>query len=267
VTTQKANVSHLPLWPGKRHPLTGEPLRAIAMHPRTGQPVWPCMGGAPDDPPGNDDWTKVFEGKTPAEVQAALTAAEAKAAERDQWTNVFTGRKPEDVKADMRKHEQRAAQNKAKADKLDELAGTLGITPPPDPDDPNDKDKNRLVDPDAVTAAVEAEKARTRATLIENAVLRHAPTGVSGVALVDSRAFMDTAAKLDPAAEDFTTKLGEAIKTATEGPDGARFKIGRDRPGLDPRRGLESEGEQGSVEAGRTAYAERKKARRSYANA
>jgi hypothetical protein len=42
----------LPVHPTLRHPLTGEPLRAIAIRPN-GKPLWPIMGGAPDDPPPN----------------------------------------------------------------------------------------------------------------------------------------------------------------------------------------------------------------------
>lgn len=40
----------LPLHPSKRHPLTGEPLRAVWVRP-DGRVMWPMMGGAPDDPP------------------------------------------------------------------------------------------------------------------------------------------------------------------------------------------------------------------------
>ncbi|NUO57320.1 MAG: hypothetical protein HOV78_11690 [Hamadaea sp.] len=41
----------LPIHPTKRHPLTGEPLRALWVRP-DGRVCWPMMGGAPD---GDDD--------------------------------------------------------------------------------------------------------------------------------------------------------------------------------------------------------------------
>lgn len=43
----------LPLHPTNRHPLTGERLRAVWIRP-DGRPVWPIMGGAPDDQAGGD---------------------------------------------------------------------------------------------------------------------------------------------------------------------------------------------------------------------
>lgn len=43
----------LPLHPSMRHPLTGQPLRAIALHPKTGRPVWPIMGGDDTVPPSD----------------------------------------------------------------------------------------------------------------------------------------------------------------------------------------------------------------------
>ena len=46
---------NLPLHPSRRHPLTGEALRAIALHPKTGDPVWPIMGGDDTVPPKQDD--------------------------------------------------------------------------------------------------------------------------------------------------------------------------------------------------------------------
>ncbi|WP_181312473.1 hypothetical protein [Nocardioides campestrisoli] len=42
---------NLPIHPVNRHPLTGQPLRAIALHPRTGAPVWPILGGDDTVPP------------------------------------------------------------------------------------------------------------------------------------------------------------------------------------------------------------------------
>jgi hypothetical protein len=43
-------ISTLPLHPSMRHPLTGEPLRALYID-KTGRARFPIMGSAPDDPP------------------------------------------------------------------------------------------------------------------------------------------------------------------------------------------------------------------------
>lgn len=47
------DLDNLPVHPTMRHPLTGEPLRALYVD-RHGRARFPIMGGAPDDPPGGD---------------------------------------------------------------------------------------------------------------------------------------------------------------------------------------------------------------------
>lgn len=44
----------MPIHPTMRHPLTGEPLRAVWVRP-DGRAMWPVMGAAPDDPAGGGD--------------------------------------------------------------------------------------------------------------------------------------------------------------------------------------------------------------------
>lgn len=44
-------MQHLPTHPHLRHPLTGEPLRAVGFSRRG--PIWPILGAAPDDPPAD----------------------------------------------------------------------------------------------------------------------------------------------------------------------------------------------------------------------
>lgn len=51
----------LPVHPTMRHPLTGEPLRAIYVR-RDGRAQYPIMGGAPDDGGGGDDQGDQGEG-------------------------------------------------------------------------------------------------------------------------------------------------------------------------------------------------------------
>lgn len=50
-------MQHLPIHPSKRHPLTGEPIKAVG-HGKRG-PIWPILGASDDPPPadpppGND---------------------------------------------------------------------------------------------------------------------------------------------------------------------------------------------------------------------
>lgn len=49
-----SNDLNLPIHPSRRHPLTGEPLRAIWVRP-DGRVMWPIIGAAPDDPPPADN--------------------------------------------------------------------------------------------------------------------------------------------------------------------------------------------------------------------
>lgn len=67
---------NLPLHPSMRHPLTGEPLRAI-YRDRHGRPRYPIMGGAPE---GDDDAAKAAAAKAAEEKAAADKAAADKAA-------------------------------------------------------------------------------------------------------------------------------------------------------------------------------------------
>lgn len=69
----------------------------------------------------------------------------------------------------------------------------------------------------AQTAAEERDAARleAKATKVENAVLRAAgKLGADPESLTDSRSFMRALEAIDPAADDFATQVGEAIKAA-----------------------------------------------------
>ncbi len=61
----------------------------------------------------------------------------------------------------------------------------------------------------------------------ERAVLMAAPNlEANGLALLDSRCFMDAVSRLDPAADDFGDKLADAIKGAAE--NNAAYKVNRE---------------------------------------
>jgi hypothetical protein len=242
----------LPKHPTRRHPRTGLALEAIGLHPKTGRPLWPILGAS------EDDWSSVFEGQTPAEVKQALEAAQeaaTKAGTDDSpWTALFADQTPEKVKEaleESRKWETRAKGNKGKADLFDELAKKItGDDGEPDPEKLNQE----------LTAA----QRDARATKIENAVLKNAIKHDANPALLaDSRSFMDSIAELDPSADDFASRISDAIKKAVT--DNEALKVTAPSSGPKPVRqqGKPSEGKQGGVQAGADLYDERRRRRSS----
>jgi hypothetical protein len=215
------NALTLPTHPRIVHPRTGEPVRAIALHPRTGVPVWPIMGGdgTEDDKNDKNDWSKVFGDKTPEQVKTEYDAAVAKAAAPpagdDPWSKLFPDLTPDQVKEKLdnsRRWEDRAKDNKDKAGLAEVLLEALGVKP-------------AEAKPEELRQQVTSSQAEAKATKVENAVLRRASVkGGDGPALTDSRTFMEIAGKLDPSADDFATKLDEAVeKFLTDNP---RYKLG-----------------------------------------
>lgn len=238
----------LPTHPTLRHPRTGLALRAIGFHPRTGRPLWPIIGAA------EDDWSSVFEGKTPTEVKQALddaVAAAEKAGGDNPWAELFKDQKPEDVKEALensRKWEARAKGNKTKAEQLDALVEVI-------------TGKKDDTDPEKLKGDLTAAQRETRATKVENAVLKSAGKHDADASLLaDSRSFMASIADLDPAADDFNTKLDAAIKKAVENNEALKVTTaGGPRPVR--QQGRPSEGKQSGVQAGADIYAERHKRR------
>ncbi|GAA1138421.1 hypothetical protein [Nocardioides aquiterrae] len=237
----------LPTHPTLRHPRTGLALQAIGLHPRTKLPLWPILGAA------EDDWSSVFEGKTPDQVKKELEDALAAASggtDDSPWTELFKDMKPEDVKTaleESRKWESRAKGNKTKADQFDELAKLIAGESEDEPD--ADKLKSELT----------AAQRQARATQIENAVLkRHGKHDANAALLVDSRTFMDSVRDLDPSADDFASKLDAAIKKAVDDNDAFKVAPTATRPKPVRQQGTPSDGKQGgSVASGREAYEQR----------
>jgi hypothetical protein len=240
----------LPTHATLRHPRTGLALAAIGIHPKTGEPVWPILGAS------EDDWSSVFEGKTPTEVKQAFDDALAKAeaaGDTSPWAEMFADQKPEDVKEALensRKWETRAKGNKTKADQFDELVKK--ITGKDDGDH----------DPEKLGQELTAAQRETRTTKIENAVLKRASKQDGNPSLlVDSRSFMDSVKDLDPTADDFTSKLDDAIKKAVD--DNESLKVTAAGPRPVRQQGKPSEGKQGGVQTGADMYLERRSRRSS----
>lgn len=100
------------------------------------------------------------------------------------------------------------AAEEAKASLVQELGKALGLV--------KDDDKDAAPpDPAKLQQAIESATAAHRETAIELAVFKGASKhDADPSALTDSRAFMAKLAKLDPSADDFNRKVGEAIKAA-----------------------------------------------------
>jgi hypothetical protein len=247
----------LPNHPRIVHPRTGMPVQAIAQHPRTGRLVWPIMGGDGSEADANE-WSKVFGEKTPEQVKTEYDAAVAKAAAppaqgENPWSKLFPGETPEQVQeklANSRKWEERAKDNKPKADVAKALLEVLGM-------------QGETPAPDAAAQQLSATQAEAKATKIENAVLRRTMVkdgetvvNVDTAGLSDSRTFMDKVAKLDPAAEDFTTQLDTTIAAFVK--DNPRYLAttvpGSTRPAPVKQQGQQSAGKTGGVAAGHDLF-------------
>lgn len=243
------NIATLPFHRHLVHPRTGKPLQAIGIRP-DGRPVWPLMGGDGSEDDAND-WAKVFEGQTPAQVRAALDDANRLAQEATNgasaWSNAFGDQSPEEVKKaleDSRRWETRAKAHKVKADQFDELARAV---------------VGEDADLEAIRSAftdISSERGKTAEVLRENAVLRNSmKLQANADRLIDSRSFMDTVKGLDPSASDFTEKITAAITKAVEDDPTLKTTGGTPRPAR--QQGTPSSGQTGSVQAGRDAYTTR----------
>lgn len=113
------------------------------------------------------------------------------------------------------------------------LAKALGLDDGEDPPDPEAL-QAQLAERDATLKQQQVELAAFKAAG------RH---GANPDALLDSRSFLDKAAKLDPAAEDFTSKLDDTIKQALEANANLKATPGGGRnggPAQGPRSGAGS---------------------------
>lgn len=230
------------------HPRTGKQLHPLGYR-KSGAPIWPIMGGDGTEPDANA-WTEVFGDKSPEDVKKALDDALAQPGGDSPWDDLFKDQKPEDVKAavdESRKWESRSKANKTKADAYDALVEK--ITGKSDEDQP---------DPEKLAGDLTAAQRETRATKVENAILRRAGKHEADAGmLVDSRTFMASVADLDPSADDFTSKVDDAIKKAVDDNDAFRVVVSTG-PRPVRQQGKPSKGKQGGIQAGAELYNSRR---------
>jgi hypothetical protein len=104
--------------------------------------------------------------------------------------------------------------------------------------------------PQAGQAPADDTAAQLRAANTKVAILTHAGKhGANPTALTDSMSFMAQVAKLDPAADDYTKKLSDAIKQAVA--DHPHYASGQ-APGTSPRGGSDGTGRPGAPNRPRT---------------
>lgn len=114
-----------------------------------------------------------------------------------------------DARKEAGNHRAAKSAEKDRADaaeqRLADVLKALGVDTDDDPD------------PDALKQAIDAKDAQLRARDVELAAYRAAmKQGANPDALLDSRQFLDTVSKLDPADEKFSASLEDAIKQAVE---------------------------------------------------
>ncbi|OPC83013.1 hypothetical protein B4N89_20585 [Embleya scabrispora] len=211
------------------HPGTG--LTAVYVSPRTGRAFWPIKGGSED---AGDAGESAGDGDADAstdagaEAEAAGSAADSakgdakptpkdvtkSSAGKDEDPAATIARLEKELKgargeaAKERVSAKEAAATEARAAMVQELGKALGLikdekAPPPDPA--------------KLMAEIERAQAAHRDTAVELAVYKGAAAhGADPDALTDSRAFLNTLAKLDPAADGFTKAVGKAIEQAVK---------------------------------------------------
>lgn len=221
----------LPIHETLLHPRTGLPLRAVGFR-KNGAAIWPIIGGdgteddANDDKSGDDDKTS-DDDKTDKNDKSS----------GDTWETTFAGKTPAEIKTALensRKWETRSKDNKGKADQYDALVAAITGKKPED----------ETPDPEVIKGQLTAAQQETRETKVEIRVLRDADKhGALGSRLVDSREFMSKVKALDPSADDFASKVDDAIKKAVE--DDAYFAAPTGRPRPTKQQGHQSESKRG----------------------
>lgn len=222
--------SDLPFHPTLRHPLTGSPLQAVGIGRRG--PIWPVLGGAPDEGGGADggDGADTTGGNDSGQQQAQQndgtggtgSSQGADATQADDTGKPSDDKKPEpkDVKDFpaaaqklIRELRKEAGDNRAKATaaeestkkQLDAIAVALGLK------------KGEDVDPaklqEQLTADVTKANSERDEARLELAVFRAADKhGADPGALLDSREFLKDVGELDATDKAFADDLVALIK-------------------------------------------------------
>jgi hypothetical protein len=224
--------------PTLKDPRTGDPLRAIGWTRRG--PVWPVMGGAPDEPPADPKPEDPKPDADPKDDKGPKGGKDA-------------------VLADLATVRQANKDLKAKLDELAPLANLLPIAQlltgkeKPEPDD-LDTIKARLDQQDQKTNAanLRAVRAEVRAAAADFADLEDALLNAGDLAQ-----YLREDGEVDTAA--IATKLTAVLasKPHLKKADAVPARLGPRAPRPDPGQGASGNGDATSVQSGREAYKQR----------
>ncbi|MCA1195127.1 hypothetical protein [Saccharopolyspora sp. 6V] len=197
------------------HPVTG--LRALG-HTRRG-PIWPVLGGDgtgdgnTSDAPAADAGQQSQPtgdtgqaGQQPTDGQHQGDADDLAALDPATLAAMVRDLRKENGSARTNAKQQAAEQ--AKQDVAQQIGRALGLVA-----DDQKADPQALAD--QLTAERDAQATAAKAAAVELAIWKAADThGANAQALTDSRSFLAALDQLDPAADDYGTKVGEAVKKA-----------------------------------------------------
>lgn len=217
-----------------RHPLATHAAGTVLGYRADGRPIYAIAGGdgtgeggtGGDDGQGNagggtdqqDGTGGQSDGGQDSAQPKAGTGGEDPATTIARLTAELTSARAEAGKTRVTA-KQKAADD-ARASLAQDIGKALGLV----------KDDAAAPDPEQLTQQLAAEQAKARANAVELAAYKAAQTeGARADRLLNSRAFADRIADLDPAADDFTTQLKAAIKAEVD-TDPALYRTGHTGP-------------------------------------
>lgn len=186
--------------------------------PPSPDPAPAGTGGQPADPGGTDDGQGAppasggdggqDDGKVARTIAAVREEFKGERAKRQAAERDFA-----QFKADAEQRE--TARAAAETERNRKLAVALGVAPEDEPPDPAKLAEQMERQAQEHTSALAARDAEIRQRDIRLAVLAQAPgLDANGLLLMDSMSFLGTLSGLDPAAEDFAERVGEAVTAA-----------------------------------------------------
>lgn len=220
----------LPIHPTKRHPLTGQPIRALWVRP-DGRTMWPIMGGAPDGGDGGasdggagdggqggngageqgagsgsgDGGNGAGQGGEQPPAKTDEKAAAQKVEDLPDWAQKLL-KDTRDEAAKNRTGKTAAEEQQQKI--LKAVAQAAGLKIEGDDEQP---------DPAKLTEELTKSQQQAREAAVQLAVYKSASKNEGDPdALLDSNAFLASVKDLDPTAADFAGKVETAIKDAVK---------------------------------------------------
>jgi hypothetical protein len=223
------------------HPLTGAVLCPVGYR-RDGRAIWPIMGGSEPagDPAGDAGAGDAGSGTDGANAAGTAgtgggaPAGDAQTAGQQQQAGDGLPTDPAELQrmiVDLRR-ENASARTTAKANAADEaraalaqdIGKALGLV----------QNDNKPPTPTQLTEALAGRDAELTQTRLEFAAYRAAgKVGADVDALLDSRAFATALGDLDPAADDFPTKLDALVKTSLDNNPRLRARVAAGASGVD----------------------------------